>query len=85
MSEPFTEIGIGGAIAVIILREVFGFIKQSKKNGQYVPREECNLIKAFNEQKFENAEKDRYVINNKIDKLFDKVDEVKTLIKNGSK
>jgi len=88
---PFTEIGVGGAIAVIIIREVLGFVIKQKKNGELVGREEFEKHKA-NVQYKENCQqivKRLDDTNGMQEKRFDKIDkqfdEVKVLIKNNGR
>ena len=89
---PITEIGVGGAVAVIIIREVLSFLKD-KKNGDIasVSRDEFEKHKRNVQYKdnceqivkrLDEANKAQEVRFNSVDKQFD---EVKVLIRNGRK
>jgi len=87
---PITEIGVGGAVAVIIIREVFSFLKQ-KKNGELISRDEFDRHRRSVQYKdnceqivkrLDEANKAQETRFNNVDKQFD---EVKVLIKNGGK
>ena len=100
MEEYIKEVGIGGVFALMILREVFNFIKE-KKNGS-VSQVGHDDNKHVN---YEEFEKHKAVVQYKDnclevvkrfdglfasqEKRFDRIDsqflEVKTLIKNGNK
>ena len=80
-SDPITQVGVGGIVALLVIREVFGFIKSKKDvstNG-YQKAATCNeIVKRF-DKNFESQDK-------RFDKVDLQLDEVKSLIvKNGSK
>jgi len=86
-NENITHIGIGGIFALMVIREVFGFIKSRKV-------ESVNGNAPVSKMEFEKHKgmvqyKDNcFEIVKRMDGRFDNVDsqlhEVKTLIKNGS-
>lgn len=39
MDPTITDIGVGGVIAILIIREVFGFLRERKEKGVAVPWE----------------------------------------------
>jgi len=86
MDIPITEIGVGGAVALIIVREAFRFAKDMKspnsndaiKRKEFeehkrdvVYKDNCALVTEFNNERF-----------NRIDRKLEKIE---TLIKNGGK
>ena len=78
-NESITQIGVGGIFALMVIREVFGFIKSKKEvptNG-YQKAATCNeIVKRF-DINFSNSDK-------RFDKVDKQLEEVKTLIvKNG--
>ena len=78
--DSVTQIGVGGIFALLVIREVFGFVKSKKEvtsNG-YQKAATCNeIVKRFD---MNFAAQDH-----RFDKVDTQLDEVKTLIKNGSK
>ena len=74
-NESITQIGIGGIFALMVIREVFAFIKSRKEvptNG-YQKAATCNeIVKRF-DKNFESQDK-------RFDKVDVQLDEVKTLI-----
>jgi len=74
-NESITQIGIGGIFALMVIREVFSFIKSRKEvptNG-YQKSATCNeIVKRF-DKNFESQDK-------RFDKVDVQLDEVKTLI-----
>ena len=74
-NESITHLGIGGIFALLVIREVFGFIKSRKEvptNG-YQKSATCNeIVKRF-DKNFESQDK-------RFDKVDVQLDEVKTLI-----
>ena len=90
---PIIEVGVGGAVALIIIREVFGFVRDYKngKGGDMVTRHEFDEHKKSVQYKdnceqivkrLDEANRSHELRFNSIDKQFD---EVKLLIKNGGK
>ena len=80
MDAGLTEIGIGGVFALLVIREVFGFIK-IKKNGNgingFQKVSTCDeIVKRF-DKNFDSQDK-------RFDKVDTQLDEVKTLIRNGN-
>ena len=86
MDIPITEIGVGGAVALIILREAFRFARDVKPGNStdavkrkefeehkkaVVYKDNCALVTEFNNERF-----------NRIDRKLEKIE---TLIKNGGK
>lgn len=98
MDIPITEIGVGGAVALIILREAFNFVKAQKvnKNGNpYITRGEYEKHKEGIQYK-DNCEQIVKRIDDSLknqDKMFalmekrilEHFDDVKKLIRNGQK
>ena len=84
-NETITQIGVGGIFALMVIREVFGFIKSKKTNGANVPVSKME----FDKHKDVVQYKDNCIeIVKRMDGRFDNVDsqlhEVKDLIKNGN-
>ena len=81
---PITEIGVGGAIAVIIIREFITYVKVTRKSGDHVTRDEFEKHKESVQYKDTCRE-----IVTRIDGGFaeikDDFKEVKDLIRNGGK
>jgi hypothetical protein len=81
---PITEIGVGGAIAIIIIREFVSFVKHNKKNGNNVTKAEFEQHKKSVQYKDTCSE-----IVKRIDRGFGDVKEefkeVKKLIRENSK
>jgi hypothetical protein len=80
-----TEVGIGGAVAIIIIREVLNFVKEKKNNNSnsnFVPRKECEQIVKRVDAAFEAQEKMFKIMEKRIEQHFR---EVKKLILNGGK
>jgi len=74
-NDSITQIGVGGIFALMVIREVFAFIKSRKEvstNG-YQKAATCNeIVKRF-DKNFESQDK-------RFDKVDVQLDEVKTLI-----
>jgi NAD(P)H-dependent FMN reductase len=95
---PIVEIGAGGALAAIILREVFSFLKaqkSNKNNGPYLSRAEfqthkesvqykdnCEQIVKRVDAAFEAQEKMFRLMEKRIEDHFR---DVKKLIRNGGR
>jgi len=87
-------IGAGGALAIIIIRETYSFVKSYTNNrngGEYIKRSEFDEHKKSVQYKdnceqivkrLDEANKSQELRFNSMDKQFD---EVKTLIRSGSK
>jgi len=89
MDAGITEIGIGGVFALLVIKEVFGFVK-AKRNGngsqisnKVITRDEFEKHKISAQYKDNCSE-----IVKRMDGRFDNIDsqltEVKTLIRNGN-
>ena len=87
---PLIEMGAGGALAVIIIREVLQIVLKSR-NGEYISRKEFDKHKSSVQYKDNCNEivKRLDEANQAQEKRFDSIDrqfgEVKQLIKNGGK
>ena len=75
--ESITQLGVGGILVVVVLREVFAFVKNKKNittNG-YQRKAACDeIVKRF-DINFNSQEK-------RFDKVDSKLEEVKDLIRN---
>jgi len=73
-----TQIGVGGIVALLIIREFIAYSKGKKVTNGYQKAATCNeIVKRF-DKNFESQDK-------RFDKVDNQLDEVKTLIvKNGN-
>jgi hypothetical protein len=86
MTDLITQIGVGGAFAVIMAREAYKFAKDYKNNGDsdivkrkefeehkkaVVYKDNCALVKEFNKERFDHIDA--------------KLESVERLIRNGGK
>jgi len=77
-SDPITQVGVGGIVALLIIREFVAYSKGKKTTNGYQKAATCNeIVKRF-DINFANSDK-------RFDKVDDQLDEVKSLIKNGNK
>ena len=77
-SDPMTQIGIGGIVALLIIREFVAYSKGKKTTNGYQKAATCNeIVKRFD---MNFAAQDH-----RFDKVDTQLDEVKTLIKNGNR
>ena len=77
MDIPVTEIGVGGAFAIIIIREVLGFMKTRNGNSSPTRREFEEHKKSVQykdtcEQIVKRLEDNHTEVINKLDKLLEK-------------
>lgn len=92
---PITEIGVGGAVAVILLREAYNIIKEKRSNGNSVSKSDFDELKKSVQYKdnceqivkrvdaaFEAQEKMFKLMEKRIEEHFR---DVKKLILNGNK
>jgi hypothetical protein len=83
MNELITQVGVGGVLAILIIREVLN-ARNHRKNGEYISRSEFEKHKDSVQYK-DSCEQ----IVKRIDAAFEKIDEqfenVKELIRNGGK
>ena len=77
-SDPITQVGVGGIVALLIIREFIAYSKGKKVTNGYQKAATCNeIVKRF-DKNFESQDK-------RFDKVDNQLDEVKTLIvKNGN-
>lgn len=92
LEQLVTTIGVPGILVILIFREVLNY--KFKRNGDdrelaikrdefeehkkaVVYKDNCNLIKEFNRQRFDANDK-------KLDMIDRKLDDVRTLIRNGN-
>ena len=77
MDIPVTEIGVGGALAVIVMREVFGFVKTRKGNsciarGEFEEHKKSVQYKDTCEQIVKRFEANHKEVVAKLDRLLEK-------------
>jgi len=78
MGDTITQIGVGGVLAVIIIREVFTFMAKNKSTNSVVRQSTCDQVQKRFEGLFEAQEKHLDKIDSSVSEGFD---EVKKLIK----
>jgi len=92
MTESLTQVGVGGVLAILIIREVFTFVGSKKANstyGQYVRRDEYEVHKGSVQSKdtcrmiIERLNERHEAQEKQFDRIDKQFEEVKTLIRNG--